>query len=140
MKRPGVVTAVNVVQVLLGLVLAGTTLYLIKLTRSKEILAEPDSADAVHGLLIGALVIGIPAVITLIAVLGLWKGRFWGWVLSLATDVGMLGVLVYSMVDDNEMDTEMFVLAAGFIVPLVLLLLPAVRKFYWSGIQQAQTN
>jgi len=139
MKRPALVTFVNVVQTLLGLMLAGITIYLIVLTKSKETLAEPDAADAVRGLLIGALVIGIPAVITLIAVVGLWKGRLWGWVLSLATDVGMVAVLVYSMIDDNEIDAEMLVLTLGFVVPLVLLLLPVVRKFFWTSSQAALT-
>jgi uncharacterized membrane protein (DUF2068 family) len=133
MKRPALVTVVNVVQTLLGLLLAGITVYLIVLTKSKEILAEQEAADTVRGLLIGALVLGIPAVITLIAAVGLWKGRFWGWVLSLATDVGMLAVLMYSMMDDNEIDTEMLVLTLGFVVPVVLLLLPAVRNFFWSA-------
>ena len=130
MKRPAPVVVVNVVQTLLGLLLAGITVYLIVLTRSKETLAEQDAADAVRGLLIGALVLGIPAVITLIAAVGLWKGRFWGWVLSLATDVGVVAVLVYSLMDENEIDAEMLVMTAGFVVPLVLLLLPVVRKFF----------
>lgn len=130
MKRPAPVVVVNVVQTLLGLLLAGITVYLIVLTRSRETLAEQDAADAVRGLLIGALVLGIPAVITLIAAVGLWKGCFWGWVLSLATDVGMVAVLLYSLMDENEMDAEMLVMTAGFVVPLVLLLLPVVRKFF----------
>ena len=134
MKRPVLVTVVNVVQVLLGLVLAGTTVYLIVLTRSKEILAEPDSGDAVHGLLIGALVLGIPAVITLIAAVGLWMGKFWGWVLSLATDVGVVAVMIYSVVGDNDVDTEQIAITAGFLVAAVLLLLPAVRAAYWRAV------
>lgn len=140
MKRPALVTVVNVVQVLLGLLLAGTTAYLVVLTRSKEILAEPESADTVHGLLIGALVLGIPAMITLIGAVGLWKGRFWGWVLSLATDVGVVAVFVYSMIDDNAVDTEMLVMAAGFVVPLVLLLIPAVRSFFWNSTRGLQVR
>jgi len=138
MKRPALVTVVNVVQTLLGLLLAGITVYLIVLTESKEILAEQEAADTVRGLLIGALVLGIPAVITLIAAVGLWKGRFWGWVLSLATDVGVVAVLVYSMIDDNGIDTEMLVMTAGFVVPVVLLLLPAVRRFFWTSSQSTQ--
>ena len=133
MKRPALVTVVNIVQTLLGLLLAGITVYLIVLARSKETLAEQDAADTVRGLLIGALVIGIPAVITLIAAAGLWTGRFWGWVLSLATDVGVLAVLVYSMVGDNDMEGDEIALAASFLVPVVLLLLPAVRKSFWTS-------
>ncbi len=132
-KRSPLITVVNVLQLLLGLVLAGLTVYLLVLTRSRETLAEPDAADTVHGLFIGAAVLGVPALVTLIAAWGFWKRRFWGWVLSLATDVGMLAVLVYSMIDESNRDGDEIALAAGFVVPGVLLLLPAVRKFFWDA-------
>jgi succinate dehydrogenase/fumarate reductase cytochrome b subunit len=132
-KRSPLVAIVNVLQSFLGLVLAGLTVYLLALTRSRETLAEPDASETVHGLLIGAIVLGVPALITLVAAWGLWKRRFWGWALSLATDVGMLAVLVYSMVGENDRDGDEIALAAGFVVPAVLLLLPAVRKFFWNA-------
>jgi uncharacterized membrane protein (DUF2068 family) len=133
MKRSSLVTIVIVLQALLGVVLAGLTVYLLALTRSPETLADPDAAGTVHGLLIGAAVLGVPAVITLVAVWGLWKRRFWGWVLSLATGVGMLGVLVYSIIDDHDLDGSLIALMAGFLVPVVLLMLPPVRTSYWNA-------
>ena len=133
MKRSPLITIVNVLQLLLGLLLAGLTIYLLILTRSRETLADPDSADTVHGLLIAAVVLGVPALITLIAVWGLWKRRFWGWVLSLGTDVGTLAVLVYSMIDEGSWEGDEIALAAGIVVPVVLLLLPAVRTFFWEA-------
>jgi len=133
MKRSPLITIVNVLQSFLGLVLAGLTVYLLALTRSRETLAEPDASETVHGLLIGAVVLGVPALITLIAAWGLWKQRYWGWVLSLATDVGVLAVFVYNMVGENDREGDEIALAAGFVVPIVLLLLPAVRKFFWNA-------
>ena len=133
MKRPVLITVVNVLETMLGLLLSGLTAYLLALTRSRETLADPDAADTVHGLLIGAGVLGVPALVTLIAAWGLWKGRFWGWVLSLATDVGMIAVLVYSIISDNDFDGDMIALTAGCLVPAGLLLLPQVRKFYWGA-------
>ena len=133
MKRSPLITIVNVLQSFLGLVLAGLTVYLLALTRSRETLAEPDASETVHGLLIGAVVLGVPALITLIAAWGLWKQRYWGWVLSLATDVGVLAVFVYNMVGENDREVDEIALAAGFVVPIVLLLLPAVRKFFWNA-------
>ena len=138
MKRPVLITVVNFVQTLLGLGLAGVAVYLLALTRSKQTLAEEDAAEVVRGLLIGALVLGIPAVITLIAAVGLWKARFWGWVLSLATDVGLLSVLVYSMADENSVESDEMALAAAVVVPLVLLLLPVARKYFWTSSRAAQ--
>ena len=133
MKRSPLISIVNVLQLLLGVVLAGLTIYLLALTRSPKTLADPDPAGTVHRLLIGAAVLGVPALITLIGVFGLWKRRFWGWVLSLATDVGTLTVLVYSMIDERDWEGDEIALAAGCVLAIVLLLLPAVRKFYWSA-------
>ena len=133
MKRSPLITIVNVLQSFLGLVLAGLTVYLLALTRSRETLAEPDASETVHGLLIGAVVLGVPALITLVAAWGLWKRRFWGWALSLATDVGVLAVFVYNVVGENDREGDEIALAAGFVVPIVLLLLPAVRKFFWNA-------
>jgi hypothetical protein len=134
MKRSALISIVNLLQLLLGLVLAGLSIYLLGLTRSRETLADPDPSGTVHGLFIGAAVLGIPAVITVIGAIGLWKRRFWGWVLSLATDVGTLAVLVYSMIDERDWDGDEMALAAGCVVPIVLLLLPSVRKFYWNAV------
>jgi hypothetical protein len=133
LKRSPLVTVILVWQLLLGLSLLGLTIYVLALTRSRETLADPDSVDTVHGLLIGAVVLGIPALATLIGVWGLWKRRFWGWVLSLATDVGVLAVLVYNFVGEKARDGDEIAFAVGFVVPLVLLLLPGVRRFYWSA-------
>jgi hypothetical protein len=137
MKRSPLITVIYVLQFLLGIVLAGLSIYVLALTRSQETLADPDAVGTVHGLLIGALVLGIPALITLIAAWGLWKGRLWGWVLSLATDVGVLAVFAYDILDENSHDGSDIALAVSFVVPLILLLLPAVRKYYWNA---ATTN
>jgi hypothetical protein len=133
MKPSPLITIVNVLQSLLGLVLAGLTIYLVALTRSRETLAEPDASETIHGLLIGAAVLGVPALITMIAAWGLWKRQFWGWVLSLATDVGVLAVFVYNIVGENDREGDEIALAAGLVVPIILLLLPGVRKFFWNS-------
>src|SRR5882672_3389151 len=130
MKRSPLISIVNVLQLLLGVVLAGLTIYLLTLTRSPQTLADPDSAGTVHGLLIGAAVLGIPALITLIGVFGLWKHRFWGWVLSLATDVGTLVVLFNRMTDEGEGEGDEIPLAGGCLLAIVLLLLREGGRFY----------
>src|ERR1700704_4008070 len=140
MQRSPLISIVNLLQLLLGLVLAGLSIYLLTLTRSPKTLADPDPAGTVHGLLIGAAVLGVPALITLIGTLGLWKRRFWGWVLSLATDVGTLTVLVYSMIDERDWEGDEISLAAGCMVLIVLLLLPKVRAFYWNAATTALSS
>jgi uncharacterized membrane protein (DUF2068 family) len=133
MKRSPLITVVNVLQSCLALALAGLTTYLISLTRSQQTLADPDSAETIHRLLVGAAVLGIPALITMIAAWGLWKRRFWGWVLSLATDVGTLAVFLYNMVGHNDREAGEMAMAGGLVVLIVLLVLPTVRAFFWTA-------
>ncbi len=140
MKRSFLATLVTVWQWLLGLLLAGLTVYLLLLTRSRGIREGADAADAIRGLLIGAAALAVPAVITLTAAFGLWKGRFWGWALSLGTDVGMTGLLIYSMFDDGELDAALVVLTAAFVVPVVLLMLPVARRPGWHAKAQPSSG
>ena len=106
------------------------------LTRSPEILSEPDAADAIYGLKIGAAVLGVPALILLVAAIGLWRSKRWGWWLTLATDVAILATLVYSMLDENTVEWDEAALTVCFVFFPVLLLLPKVRKFYWGNSTQ----
>jgi hypothetical protein len=101
MKRSGLIVAVATVQSLLALVLAGTAAYTLWLTRSPEILNEPDAADAIHGLKIGAAVIGVPALILLVSGIGLWRSKRWSWWLALVTDVVMMAALAYNLLGEN---------------------------------------
>jgi hypothetical protein len=133
MKRPALVATVTIVQFLLALLLAGTAAYILWLTRSPEILNGPDAADAVHGLKIGAAVLGAPALILLVATVGLWRSKLWGWWLALATDVVMLATFAYSTLDENTLETNEVAMTLSFAIFSVLLLLPKVRKFYWRG-------
>src|SRR3982074_895444 len=121
MQRSPLISIVNLLQLLLGLMLAGLSIYLLALTRSPKTLADPDPAGPGPGLLIGAAGLGLPALITLIGVFGLWKRRFWGWVLSLATDVGTLTVLVYSMIDERDWEGDEIALAAGGLGLIIFL-------------------
>lgn len=141
MKRSPLLVGVLIVQLLLGLSLVALSIYVLTLTRSPDILKESDAADAVQGLLIGAGVLGGPGLLCLVAVWGLWKRRNWGWWLGVLCDVGMVGVLCYSMVDDgwHNIDWDMGMFNAAFIVSSVCLLLPSVRKFYW-GVREAAPN
>jgi hypothetical protein len=131
-RSPWVVGSV-VLQLLLGLLIGGTCVFLLFLTRSTEIKQGQDAAETISGLKIAAGILGPPALLVLGGAYGLWKGKLWGWWFALLTDLGVTGLCLYSTVDDgwNNIDWEV----AGFtLVPLlatVLLLVPAVRGFYW---------
>lgn len=139
MKRPALVIAVNVIHLLLALGLAGLSIYLLILTRAPETLKEPDAADTIHGLLIGAGVLGIPSVLLFFGAWGLWKNRLWGWWLAMLSDVGMLATLAYSVVGENSVDWDDLALTLCFAVCPILLLLPRVRKYFW-GDRESQPS
>jgi uncharacterized membrane protein (DUF2068 family) len=132
MKRPHLVIAVNIIQLLLTLLVAGTSVYVLFLTRSPETLKEPDAADTIHGLIIGAAVLGVPALFLITALWGLWRNKRWGWWLALVTDVVIVATLVYSMIGENSSDLTEPVWTLCFVVCAILLLLPKVRRFYWE--------
>lgn len=134
MKRPGLITTVTILQLLLALLLLGTAVYVLLLTRSPETLKQPDAADTIEGLKIGAAVIGIPALVLLLGAFGLWKRKLWGWWVTLLVDLGIEATLIYSLFEDGwrEVEREDIVLAACFAIFPILMLLPKVTKSYWK--------
>ena len=132
MKRPRLIIAVNIIHLLLALLLAGTSVYVLSLTRSPETLQEPEAADTIHGLVIGAAVLGAPALFLIAALWGLWRNKRWGWWLALVTDVVIVATLVCSMIGQNSSDLTEPVWTMCFVVCAILLLLPMVRRFYWA--------
>jgi hypothetical protein len=132
-RDSGWVTGAVVVQFLWALVMLVLPGYLLLLTSSSAILGQRDEAEAVSGLEIAAAILVLPALVAAAAWVGLWKGKLWGWWLGLAGNLTVLVVLAYSMLDDGwrNPDWEMAGLTALSAVPLVFLLLPAVRDSYW---------
>jgi len=136
-SHSGWITGVIVIQTLWALALVSLVIYLLMLARSAKIVNAPDAKDAAHGIRMGAAVIAIPALFAIGSTFGLSKERLWGWWVALLSNILMLGTLIYSMLDENTIDWDMFgVTVISAILP-VLLLLPAVRKFYWHRTESA---
>ena len=135
MKRSPWVTGATVVQILVGVLLAGLSLFLLSLTRSTAILQEKDAAETISGLRIAACMFGPPALLVLASAYGMWKGKLWAWWLALLMDVGVVGACVYSMLDDGwqNVDWELVIFATVPLIAAILLLVPAVRGFYWRS-------
>ena len=55
---------------------------------------------------------------------------------KLATDVGVLAVLAYNNWSDGDRDGSELALTARFVVPVILLLLPVVRKWFWIPVRE----
>ena len=133
-KRSGWITGVVVLQVLYTVMLLALPVYLLMLTRTAETRSGHDAAAEVAGLKIAAAVLGGPALVALVAWIGLWKGKLWGWWLTVLMDLGFVGMFLYSLVDDgwHNVDWAVVVLSVMALVPVVYLLLPQVRRFYWE--------
>jgi hypothetical protein len=134
MKRPWLIATITTIHVVYALALAGLAVFVLLQTRSPEILSEPDAKDAIYGLEMGSLALGVPALILFAAVYGLWKGKLWGWWLAFLIDVSVDGVLIYSVFEDGwrQAESDDVVLALCFASLPILLLLPKVFRFYWK--------
>ena len=90
--------------------------------------------DAATGLIIASAVLGGPGLIALVGWWALQRERRWGWFVALFGDLAMLGILIYSMIDDgwHNIDWDTAVMAVLSVIISVCLFMPAVRKFYWQ--------
>jgi hypothetical protein len=133
-KRPVWITGVVVLQVFYTLMLLALPVYLLVLTRTSETRSGPGAAANISGLKVAAAALGVPALVGLVAWIGLWKGKLWGWWLTTLTDLGLVGIVVYSLIDDgwHNIDWSVVTLSAMALVPVICLLLPRVRRFYWD--------
>lgn len=132
MKRSGLITGVTVLQLLLGLLYVGASIFLLFLIRSPATRQGYDPAAAIWGLKVAASVTGPLALLALVGAYGMRKDRPWGWWVSFLIDFGVASALVFSVIDDGwkNLDPELIILALVFLTPVVWLLLPGVRTFY----------
>jgi hypothetical protein len=142
MRRSVWLSGATLTQLLLGVLFSGVSLFLLSLVRSPEIKQGEGAAEAIWGIKIAAGIIGPLAFLVLAGAYGLWKDRLWGWWLACLTDLGLVSVFAYSLIDDglHNIDWEMVVFTLAPLIPAVLLLLPAVRKFYWEAVTPKCTN
>lgn len=139
MKRSGLITGVLLLQLLYVLVLLALTVYLLVLMRMPDPGNNSDAEQNRVGLEIGAAVLGVPALVALIAWFGLWRGKRWGWWLTVLIDLGFFAAFGYSLIDDgwHNIDGALVALTVTALVPVVYLAAPRVRGFYWQGrVQQ----
>lgn len=131
-KRPAAVTGVTLLQFLLGFLWLGITLYLLFLSRSAGMKQRPTAA--ILDLEIAAAILAPGAVFGLMAAYALRKDKVWGWWLSLFINAAFAAMLAYSMMDEgwDDLDPTMVGFALLSLLPVILLFLPVVRRFYWS--------
>ena len=139
MKHSAWVTGAKVVQFFVGFALLAFSIYLLVLTRNREVTSAKDAAEDISGLKIAAIMFGVPAVVVLVGAFALWKDKLWGWWLALFTNAGLTAVLTYGLIDDGweDIDPSLILLTLATLLPVVILLVPGVRRFYWSGVDAA---
>ena len=135
MRRSGWVTGVIVMQFLFGVSLSSICIFLLSLIRLPEWELGPHAAATIWGLKVAAGILGPFAGAALVGPSGIWKNMLWGWWTAFLTDIGLFGVLLYSVIDGGwkNPDFDMVGLAAISVVLPVLLLLPTVRRFFWRS-------
>ncbi|HXW92802.1 MAG TPA: hypothetical protein VEK33_19800 [Terriglobales bacterium] len=131
-KRSGWVTGVVVAHFLVGALFLGACILLLILIRQTK--PEENAATTIQGLKESAGILAPLALLVFVGAWGLWKGRLWGWWIASLTDAGLLGIFVYSMIDDglSNIDWDMAALTVAAFVLVVLVLVPPVRQFYWG--------
>lgn len=111
-------------QFLVFLVLFGGGVYCLWLTRSPDILSEPDAADTVHGLRLGAAAALSMAAIWGASFSALLRRQAWGWWLGFAASVFVLGATSWGLIDDlGSNDFDDYLVPAIFLLVVVLHLL-----------------
>ena len=141
-KRSGWITGVVVAQLLYGLLLLALPVYLLVLTRTLAVRNGANAGDEISGLRIAAAIVGSPAIVVLVAWIGLWKEKLWGWWLTVLADLGLVAIFMYSLIDDGwkNIDGEVATLTVIAMVPVIWLLLPKVRRFYWRSGEVQSVN
>ena len=111
---------------------------LVALTVFLLVLARTTGPEAASGLKTGAIVLRVPALLATLSWYGLWKKMLWGWWLALLTDIALMAMFIYSMIDDGvgNIDWEMAGVTVISVMAPVFLLIPAVIRFYWHATKR----
>ncbi len=133
MQRPRAITAITVLHLAYAALLAALTAYCMVLARHAATISKPDAGGAASGLVIGAVCLGVFAVLYAISAAGLWRVRRWGWVLALAVNALVPFFVLLDIFVDRDRDPDNWVPLVMFGVPILLLLLPAVRRPFFRA-------
>ena len=77
----------------------------------------------------GAVVMAVTALPYAAGGLGLWKGRFWGWVIGVAVNLIITLIFIQDAISEQYVAWDDAAVTAIFPVLLVMLWLPPVRRW-----------
>ena len=120
-----------VLHALVAIACLAVVVLVLRETRKPNIITE--GQEAINGLYLGASIVGGCALVYAIGAAGLWKRWRWAWWLSLLVNVVVAALLLWDPVIEHEKwDWEDNGIGAGLLVLVILLLLPAVRRFIFK--------
>lgn len=128
------ITGTKVVQLSVAASWLGVVVFLLWLIRAPETRQVPDPRAAVWGLEVAVGIVAPIALLGLAGAYGTTRNRLWGWWVALLVDLAAVLMLVFGMIDDGwkNIDPALVSITAASAAPIVLLLLPGVRRFYWG--------
>lgn len=136
MQRPPLITALSLLEIVIGLLYAASVPYMWMLAKSVATASGTD-AGAAMGLKSGAAMVAALSVISLVAGVALWKTRSWGRWLAIAANGFMFVLMLYGLFDDGlkniDMDDVMVTLVYGALT--IPFLLPAVGRRLSSTVK-----
>jgi uncharacterized membrane protein (DUF2068 family) len=129
MRRPRAATIAIWIESVVAAVLIGTAVYaFLEAVHARNARVEDQFEDA----LITAGVMGAIGVPVLIASWGLWKSKAWGWWLGVVFDLLGLIVFLWDPIERRVWpDIQELFFTVFFSITLVLLFVPAVRRFFF---------
>ena len=132
MKRQGLIKLAVGVQLCWALVWVVISAFFLYLTTLPSIRNGAEAAESILGLGMVAAVSLALSLIAGVSWFGLLKQQPWGWWMALVCNVSILLMLSYSMNDDgwDNIDPEMALITVLAVIPVLVLLLPAVVRFY----------
>ncbi len=134
MKRPWLVRIAVAAQTLMAVACIVVVGLVLKETRNPKIIAE--GKETLHGLYLGAEIVSGAALVDVIAAVGLWKRWRWTWWLGVAFNGFLGGATLLDPIKERSFDWDEIWLGACFVVIVVLLVLPAVRKLYFGDTRR----
>lgn len=122
-------------QFLIFLFLFGSGLYLLWLSRSPQILSEPDAVQAAHGLKFSAAICLGACVPWFVSFFGLLRRQVWAWWLGIAINFFVLAATAYDVLDGGAPALEDLLAPAVFLLIIIVQLL--TRPTTWKQMELA---